>query len=68
MLLYLSTCDLSNISTGNRNLKNGLFSVGWGLCQCFPSFFSEVHMQKSSNFMIIYMYYHRPGVFTVVVV
>ena len=66
MLLYLSTCDLLNISTGNRNLKNGLFSVGWGLCQYFPSFFSEV--QKSSNFMIIYMYYHRPGVFTVVVV
>ena len=59
MLLYLSTSDLSNISTGYRNLKNGLFSVGWALCQYFPSFFSEV--QKSSNFMIIYMYYHRPG-------
>ena len=46
MLLYLSTCDLLNISTGYRNLKNRLFSVGGrgggGLCQYFPSFFSEV--------------------------
>ena len=46
MLLYLSTCELSNISTGYRNLKNRLFSGGGGggggLCQYFPSFFSEV--------------------------